>query len=41
MSGTGYNENIYINEDILYTEVNQNINRLMCDKTVGIDQIHL
>ncbi len=34
-----YNENIYINEDILYNEMNQVINRLQCNKSVGIDHI--
>ncbi len=39
MSGPEYKENIYINEDILYSEVSQVIDRLWCNKAVGIDQI--
>ncbi len=39
MSGPEYNENIYINEDILYNKENQVINRLRCNKAVSIDQI--
>ncbi len=39
MSRPEYNENIYINKDILYNEVNQVINRLWCNKAVGINQI--
>ncbi len=39
MSGPEYIENIYINEDILYNEVNQVINTLWRNKAVGIDQI--